>query len=127
MTTESTNAAGMAGPLLTEGLGPNAEMPAPYDYCYEWDGPYGTRKFSAARHNGMEPTRSVPLFTETQMRAYAAQQVAAERERIRVALMDMHSKCSDHNYYHCAAVQLFGPGPNARGNAPDTAQRKHDE
>ena len=55
----------------TDGLGPNVEMPAPFDYCYEWDGPYGTRKFSAAQHNGMTPTRSVALFNEQQMRAFA--------------------------------------------------------
>ena len=46
-------------------------LPPPWDYCYEWDGPYGTRKFSAAAHNGNKPTRSVPLFTEAQMRGYA--------------------------------------------------------
>ena len=34
--------------------------------------------------------------------------VAEERKRIRAALMDMHARTSDHNYYHCAAVELFG-------------------
>ena len=46
-------------------------LPDPFDYCYEWDGPYGTRKFSAASHNGMKPTRSVPLFNAEKMRDYA--------------------------------------------------------
>jgi ribA/ribD-fused uncharacterized protein len=55
-------------------LGP---LPEPFDYCYEWDGPYGTRKFSAAQHNGMQPHRSVPLYTADQMRTYAADCVRA--------------------------------------------------
>ena len=57
------------------------ELPDPWDYCYEWDGPYGTRKFSAAQHNGNKPTRSVPLFTAAQMHAYAAEASAVMRER----------------------------------------------
>jgi hypothetical protein len=41
--------------------------------------------------------------------AAALQEAAAkERERIRAALMDMHRKTADHNYYHCAVVTLFG-------------------
>jgi hypothetical protein len=52
-------------------------LPEPFDYCYEWDGPYGTRKFSAAPHNGMKPHRSVPLYTADQMRTYAADCVRA--------------------------------------------------
>lgn len=47
-------------------------LPEPFDYCYEWDGPYGTRKFSAASHNGMKPTRSVPIYRADQMHAHAA-------------------------------------------------------
>lgn len=27
-------------------------IPDPFDFCYEWDGPHGTRKFSTAWHNG---------------------------------------------------------------------------
>ena len=57
-------------------------LPDPWDYCYEWDGPYGTRKFSSASHNGARPTRSVPIFTADQMHAYAAAAVEAEREAI---------------------------------------------
>lgn len=47
-------------------------MPEPFDWCYEWDGPYGTRKFSAAPHNGARCDRSVALYNADQMRAYAA-------------------------------------------------------
>ena len=54
-------------------------LPDPLDYCYEWDGPYGSRKFSAALHNGMPPDRSVAIYTADQMRAYAAAAVAKER------------------------------------------------
>lgn len=57
------------------------QMPEPFDYCYEWDGPYGTRKFSIAAHNGRKCDRSVPIYTADQLRAYAAQAVAQERER----------------------------------------------
>ena len=46
-------------------------LPEPFDYCYEWDGPYGTRKFSTASHNGRKPERSVPLFNADQMHACA--------------------------------------------------------
>lgn len=52
-------------------------LPDPYDYCYEWDGPYGTRKFSAAAHNGNRPNRAVMLFNDEQMRAFYAQGYAA--------------------------------------------------
>lgn len=45
-------------------------LPEPWDYCYEWDGPYGSRKFSAAKHNGNSPDRSVPIYTAGQMHAY---------------------------------------------------------
>lgn len=34
--------------------------------------------------------------------------VAAERERVRRALMDMQAACTTHNYYKCAAVAIFG-------------------
>ena len=46
-------------------------LPDPWDYCYEWDGPYGTRKFSQARHNGSLPSRAVPVFTAQQMSDFA--------------------------------------------------------
>lgn len=62
-------------------LGP---LPESFDYCYEWDGPYGSRKFSCAPHNGRGPDRSVPIYTADQLRSYAlaevARAVAAERE-----------------------------------------------
>jgi hypothetical protein len=61
-------------------------LPDPFDYCYEWDGPWGTRKFSAFDHNGRRPDRSVALFKADQMHAYAdacvAQETAALREQI---------------------------------------------
>lgn len=47
-------------------------LPDPWDYCYEWDGPYGTRKFSAASYNGTGPNRSVAIFRADQMHAHAA-------------------------------------------------------
>jgi hypothetical protein len=57
-------------------------LPEPFDWCYEWDGPYGTRKFSAASHNGMKPARSVPIYRPDQMHAYADQCTAAAQARI---------------------------------------------
>jgi hypothetical protein len=68
------------------------ELPDPFDYCYEWDGPYGSRKFSHAPHNGRRPDRSVPLFTADQLRTYAQECVkaalaAAEAEREGLAMM----------------------------------------
>ena len=56
-------------------------IPDPFDFCYEWDGPHGTRKFSTAWHNGRPPDRSVSLFREEQLRECAAAAVAAERVR----------------------------------------------
>ena len=55
-------------------------LPEPYDYCYEWDGPYGTRKFSTAPHNGRQCDKTVSLFSAAQMHAYA-QSVADARVR----------------------------------------------
>ena len=57
-------------------------LPSPMDYCYEWDGLYGTRKFSAALHNGAPPSRSVPIYTADQMRQYADDANAALRAEI---------------------------------------------
>lgn len=62
----------------------NTPLPAPWDYCYEWDGPFGTRKFSAASHNGSRPDRSVPIYTPDQMHAHAAAVSAAKDARIKV-------------------------------------------
>lgn len=44
-------------------------LPEPFDYCYEWDGPYGSRKFSVAPHNGRQPDRSVPIYRASQLHA----------------------------------------------------------
>lgn len=91
-------------------------LPEPLDYCYEWDGPYGSRKFSAALHNGRPPDRSVAIYTADQLRARDAQwraivaaEVAKELERIRTAIMAKHEAANgQHNLYHCLAVELFG-------------------
>ena len=91
-------------------------LPEPLDYCYEWDGPYGSRKFSAARHNGRPPDRSVAIYSADQLRARDAQwraivaaEVAKERERIRTAIMAQHAAAKgQHNLYHCLSVELFG-------------------
>ncbi len=45
-------------------------LPQPFDYCFEWDGPYGTRSFSAAPHNGRPPDRCVPIFRTEQLLAH---------------------------------------------------------
>lgn len=60
----------------------NTPLPAPWDYCYEWDGPFGTRKFSAASHNGSRPDRSVPIYTPDQMHTHAAAVTAAKDAEI---------------------------------------------
>jgi len=73
-------------------------LPEPFDYCYEWDGPYGTRKFSSAKHNGNTPTRSVPIYTTIQMRAYATAAAEAaraeEREACAKIVEDFDPGCS---------------------------------
>ena len=54
-------------------------LPDPFDYCYEWDSPFGTvRKFSQAPHNGQGPDRSVTIFTADQMHAYALENRRAQ-------------------------------------------------
>lgn len=52
-------------------------LPDPMAYCYEWDGPFGTRKFSSNFWNGREADRAVAIFNEDQMRAYASAAVEA--------------------------------------------------
>jgi hypothetical protein len=61
----------------------------PWDYCYEWDGPYGTRKFSVARWNDRAPTRSVALFTALEMEKYATAAAEAARADEREAIAQM--------------------------------------
>lgn len=46
-------------------------LPEPMDYCYEWDGPYVKRKFSAALYKGRQSDRTISLYTKDQMREYA--------------------------------------------------------
>lgn len=67
------------------------KMPEPDTHCFDDD-----------------TGRDVWSHSPAQVRAYAARAVEAERERIRAALMDMHRRTADHNYYHFAANQLFG-------------------
>jgi hypothetical protein len=44
------------------------------------------------------------------VRAYGKACAAAERDHIRLALCAMHADAEGrHNYYLCAAVELFGP------------------
>jgi hypothetical protein len=93
-------------------------LPEPWDYCYEWDGPYGTRKFSQASHNGNRPDRSVPLYTADKMHAHAAAVSADLREenaRLREALARAITTCfteydfrqvmSDPNHFVNAALK----------------------
>ena len=68
-------------------------LPSPYDWCYECDGPYGTRKFSPAPHNGSRASRSVALFSEEQMRAYGeacARAAIAQAEAAMQATQPQH-------------------------------------
>ena len=73
----------------------NTPLPAPWDYCYEWDGPFGTRKFSAASHNGSRPDRSVPIYTPDQMHTHAAAVTAERDARIKVLEDALRAICSE--------------------------------
>lgn len=53
------------------------ELPEPLDHYYVWDGPFGTRKFDGAPHNGKGPDRVAPVFTADQMNAHARQCAAS--------------------------------------------------
>lgn len=86
-------------------------LPDPWDYCYEWDGPWGTRKFSADRHNGMTPTRSVPLYTADQMREYARAALAAAPAAPSInlqALIDIGTGKLPHLYRGECPTQVDG-------------------
>lgn len=61
--------------MNTQGI--DAELPPPAGYYYEWDGPYGKRKFTSAPHNGRECNRVVAYYTEDQVRAA----IEADRKR----------------------------------------------
>ena len=57
---------------------------------------------------GNPDERSVPLITLADCVAYAAVEVAKERERIRAEIMTQHAAAKgQHNLYHCLAVSLF--------------------
>lgn len=62
-------------------------LPEPFDYCYEFDGPWGTRKFSPDAHNGRKPDRSVALFKASQVLEYGAP-LLAEIERLTAELAE---------------------------------------
>ncbi len=90
--------------------GMDMPLPEPLDYCYEWDGPYGSRKFSAALHNGRPPDRSVAIYSADQLRARDAQwraivaaEMAKEREWWR-EIAEQLIAC--HDEPTCPAVRL---------------------
>lgn len=63
-----------------DGLGPLPDPPT--FYRYQFQAHYGpVWRSSAENWNGCPPLASEGLYSAEQMRAYAAQQVAAERER----------------------------------------------
>ena len=56
------------------------------------------------------PNVTEGTFFAEQMVAYGEACAAAERERIKDALLEMHRKANcRHNYFACAVVELFGP------------------
>jgi len=55
--------------------------------------------------NGRRPS----AWSEDQVRAIVAAEVARERENLRAAIMAKHEAANgQHNLYHCLAVELFG-------------------
>jgi len=88
----------------TEGLGP---LPKPVHYWQE-DVPV---RFGPLLH---------PLYSAQQTLEYGARERAAERERIRAALLAMHERDKHrHNYWAFAANELCGP--NVRGETEPAA------
>lgn len=88
-----------ASPALSDQLGPASERAKWYARGQDW------ALTSALSDPGPE------WISDDIANAYADGAMAAivaERKRVRAALMDMHARTSDHNYYHCAAVELFG-------------------
>jgi hypothetical protein len=60
-------------------------LPEPWEYCYEWNTPYGLhRKFNASHYNGAPCTNQVLVFTADHMRAYARAAVDAALEQAAV-------------------------------------------
>ena len=84
-------------------------LPEPWEYCYEWDTPYGLhRKFNASHYNGTPCTNQVLVFTADQMRTYARAAVDAALEAAAV-VCDAHDKdraaTGQHaDAEHCAAA-----------------------
>lgn len=88
-------------------------LPEPLDYCYEWDGPYGSREFSSRPRNGRKPDRSVPIYSDKQVLAIrdaavreAVERERAEKERLRAALQRI------------AAAGVTASHPGHHNNAP---------
>ena len=91
-------------------------LPEPLDYCYEWDGPYGSRKFSAALHNGRPPDRSVAIYSadqlharDAQWRAIVAAEVAKEREKMLDAIDDCPGLTMEQDRWLSAAIRAAAP------------------
>lgn len=60
--------------------------------------------------------RRLSAWSEDQVRAIVATEVAKERERIRTAIMAQHAAAKgQHNLYHCLAVELFGDAAIRKG------------
>jgi hypothetical protein len=63
-----------------------------------------------AHHVRVGDCRYVGAWSKKQVHTYGKACAAAERDRIRLALCAMHADAAGrHNYYLCAAVELFGP------------------
>lgn len=75
------------------------ELPEPAGHFYEWDGGCGTRKFTAAPHNGRECDRAVAYYTEDQMVA-ALQSQDRDGERLMFACgeFDRYTTVSKDRY-----------------------------
>ena len=91
----------------SDGLGP---LPEPY-----LRETFATAKNTRSVRHGHEQggyQKWPDMFTADQMRAYAAEQVTAERKRLLSALRKLHDDAAgQHSYYLHAAVVLGGPAP----------------
>ena len=79
-------------------------LPEPWDYCYEWNGPFGTRKFSAASYNGNRPDRSVPIYTADQMHAHAAAVSAAKDKEMAQLRAELIKSLADNAALRADAI-----------------------
>lgn len=96
------------------------EMPAPFDYSYEWDGAFGTtRAFSSAPHNGRKPDRGVPVFREDQLTARDAIWIERLRSVMPRGEPVACANCTDAE--QCAA---YSRGIQAARRASQTAEHE---